>query len=177
MGYHSFLERHWIIFYCVILTVPFSFFKNISDFTFIAFISQTSLWLVVIIICIRCIYVHTPPPSSEILHTFPYDTFRFYSSLGGVSFLFVCHDLSFSVFNEFRNATRVRWRGLVLAAMILSEISFLGAGVSGFLMYYNEVEDNIVDNFPTSDVFAIILRILLTINIVVTSPYSLYMPR
>lgn len=44
-------------------------------------------------------------------------------------------------------------------------------------MFYDKVEDNILDNFPPTDILATVGRVLLALNILISVPYSVFMPR
>jgi len=51
------------------------------------------------------------------------------------------------------------------------------AGMSGYFMFYHQVNSNILDNFPYNDIIATIARILITLNILISVPYGCFMPR
>lgn len=92
-------------------------------------------------------------------------------AIGGVSFLYVCHDLSFSVFEDYKGVTRRRWTRVIYTAMLLSLIPWMITGVSGFFLYGEHTDANILDNFPVNDIPAIVARFALSLNVAISVPY------
>jgi len=53
-------------------------------------------------------------------------------------------------------------------------------GVSGYLLFYDQVQyndGNILENFPRTDLVATIARALLAVDVTITIPFTCFMPR
>lgn len=176
-GNSRWFQRQWVLLYAVLGAGPLAFFKNISDFTWNSFLCTLTLGGFSILLFIRCVVDRVPPPDPSYVNGVDFASLNLYSAIGGVSYLFVCHDLSFSVFGEFKGANRSRWRGVAASAMIFVELFFLFTAFSGYFLFYGDTQANVLDNFPNDDVLAITARILVTITIILCVPYNVYMPR
>ncbi len=99
-------------------------------------------------------------------------------ALGGLSFLYVCHDLSFSVFEDYKGVTRRRWSRVVGVTLALTVTCWALAGVSGFMLFGGDnLTGNVLDSFSTHDTIAIVARAALSLNIMASVPYYVFMPR
>lgn len=176
-GPSRWFDRQLVLLFSVLIAGPLAFFKNISDYTWNSFLSTVALGGFGIILFIRCLMDRNPPTEGAVLDTIQLNSLDLYSAIGGVSYLFVCHDLSFSVFNEFKGVNRKRWRGVAASAMIFVELFFLMTAFSGYFLFYEKTKDNVLDNFSDADSMAIVARILVTITVVIAVPYNVYMPR
>ena len=94
-----FFSRQMCILYSVVAFSPIAYFKSIKYFAFSSFITQFSMIAIVILIVLRGIarypgsYIEQPASGAfEIINK------NVLSTLGGYAFIFVCHDLSFSIF-------------------------------------------------------------------------------
>ncbi len=46
-----------------------------------------------------------------------------------------------------------------------------------YLLFYGDVQPNILDSFPQKDLVATIGRVILAVDITITIPFSCFMPR
>ncbi|PRP81903.1 hypothetical protein PROFUN_10611 [Planoprotostelium fungivorum] len=174
----SFARHNWILIYCSSLLLPMNFAQKISNLTFNSFVSMVSIVGVVIVVFISSLIDKswTNPLSQPILHNRT-DVFSFFSAFGGLSYSFVCHDISFNVFSSMKNNTTKRWRIVIVCVLVLTVLSFFLIGYGGFIQFRDDTGDDILENFNDADVIANVGRIFLCINILLSIPYSCFMPR
>jgi len=176
-GNQWWFTRRWTLVFCVLLFLPFSFFKNISNYRVNSFLAMLSIVLLSLVFLVYAIIAHSQYPIQEnsLIQHMP--NLSLLSSLGGLSYLFVCHDLSFNVFMSFKNASRARWALVTYWTMFLSFTVFLITGVTGYLMFYQNVHSNVLDNFSNDNIVAVFLRVIVIINILISVPYYCFMPK
>eukprot|EP00946_MAST-07B_sp_MAST-7B-sp1_P002867 g2867.t1 len=97
------------------------------------------------------------------------------SALGTIAFAFCCQQYSFFVFGTLHNPTRSRWCCVscisTLAALILS----LLMASAGYLEFgQNATLPNVLDNFPTDDTLANVIRTVLSITMLLTFPLDFF---
>jgi len=78
---------------------------------------------------------------------------------------------------QLENSTRQRWNKVIIGTLILALIAFIVMGYSGYFLFYNQVNANILNNYPSGDILANICRLLLCVNVAISVPYSCFMPR
>jgi sodium-coupled neutral amino acid transporter 11 len=117
---------------------------------------------------------HIPINPTALSFNFSFSSLQ---ALGGVSFVFVCHDLSFPVFEAYKGANRRKWRRVLFVTLLITTALFFMCGYAGYLMFFPNVNANILENFHPGSITANIARILVSLNIVISVPYSVFMPR
>lgn len=179
-GVHAiFSKRNLILIGCCIF-LPISFLKDIAKYTFTSFLSVSCIFIITLLVIFRLIDRHPgdyAPPSNDPYALVHYSVF---SALGGLAYIYVCHDLSFNVIGSLENPTPRRYRRVVFATMLGTVLSTGLIGISGYLLFYNQVANdngNILENFPRTDTVATIGRALLAFDVTLTIPFTCFMPR
>eukprot|EP01098_Paradermamoeba_levis_P001591 TRINITY_DN11867_c0_g1_i1.p1 TRINITY_DN11867_c0_g1~~TRINITY_DN11867_c0_g1_i1.p1 ORF type:complete len:455 (-),score=65.08 TRINITY_DN11867_c0_g1_i1:47-1411(-) len=174
-GESKWFSRHYVLIFACFLFLPIAFFRKISEYAFTSFLSVVLLLVLTLVLFIRVIFESTPPADKHTAFHWVGDDFL--PAIGGLSYLFVCHDMSFSVFESYHGSTRAKWNRVVLTNMLSTVIVFTILAYSGFFLFYTDCKANVLDNFDLHDVLANICRILLSINIMLSVPYSVFIPR
>eukprot|EP01112_Ceratiomyxa_fruticulosa_P016656 TRINITY_DN506_c0_g3_i1.p1 TRINITY_DN506_c0_g3~~TRINITY_DN506_c0_g3_i1.p1 ORF type:complete len:429 (+),score=53.62 TRINITY_DN506_c0_g3_i1:216-1502(+) len=176
-GEHLLLQRQWVLVWACIMFLPISFFRNIANYSITSLVSFTSIFLITGLIVFRLIDKTTgdyvPPPIDALQFIRP----SVFSALGGISYIYVCHDLSFSVIDSLSNPTPPRYYKIVHVTMSITVLLTVLIGVAGYLLFYTTLGPNILDSFPEDDLIGTICRLVLALDICVTIPFSLFMPR
>ncbi|PRP85605.1 hypothetical protein PROFUN_06394 [Planoprotostelium fungivorum] len=84
-GHTILTDRHYVLLVCCLVFLPLSFAQNISKFKINPFVSISSILGLVVVLFVQDLYRN---------HVNPTD---FIAAFGGLSYLFVCHELSFNV--------------------------------------------------------------------------------
>eukprot|EP01117_Protostelium_nocturnum_P018327 TRINITY_DN7646_c0_g1_i2.p1 TRINITY_DN7646_c0_g1~~TRINITY_DN7646_c0_g1_i2.p1 ORF type:complete len:301 (+),score=61.55 TRINITY_DN7646_c0_g1_i2:163-1065(+) len=174
-------NKYYVLLVCCAFFLPLSFAQNLSKYqinSFLATISVVGLGIVSTLqaTAFRSRYPEASKVPEDLMDnatTLP----KFLAAFGGLSYMFVCHDLSFNVFTSLKNPTRKRWGLVTVVVMLMTVGTFFLIGFSGFSIKWHDISDNFVKDFPAHDPLAITLRILLIVNIVISLPYLCFMPR
>lgn len=172
------IDRRWVIVIAVALFSPFTFFRNVTHFKFNSILSLLCLVSVVLIVLVMAFVegnalpfdpwynILIPPLSIDIM-----------GGIAGISFLFVCHDMSFSVYDEIHNPTRRRSSLVIQITMVFTVLCFSAIAYGGYFTFYGNVQANIVSNYSFRSIPAMAARFLIVIAISASVPYMCFMPR
>eukprot|EP00013_Stygamoeba_regulata_P005256 CAMPEP_0177630002 /NCGR_PEP_ID=MMETSP0447-20121125/976_1 /TAXON_ID=0 /ORGANISM="Stygamoeba regulata, Strain BSH-02190019" /LENGTH=306 /DNA_ID=CAMNT_0019131375 /DNA_START=336 /DNA_END=1256 /DNA_ORIENTATION=- len=169
------ISRNTLIVAACVVVLPIAFFKNLSKYAITSVICLSMLFTVVFVLfgffCANTFDKGLPDNAAT---GFGGDMFY---SLGGISYLYVCQDVSIEVAAELKKPTRNRWRVLCAVVCAMSCLSFLFIGIVGYLYVPNNVPANILDALPRKNFVANIARIIHCFTIALSVPYNIFMPR
>ncbi|KAL9644882.1 hypothetical protein ABK040_005362 [Willaertia magna] len=176
-GTNMWTGRNAVLIYLTFLLIPIATMKDLGSFAFTSFVAVGCVMLVACVVAYEFIFGKRYIPHSS--NAFAFIHPQILSALGTLSYIYVCHDLSFHVFTGLRRATRARYYTVVIITVTLTVITAATMGICGYLIFYdyNLREANILDLLPTNYSVAIIGRCLLTVSIGLSIPYSAFMPR
>jgi len=178
VGYDSpYFSREYTLIFSCLLFLPLTFTDNIAHYRFNSFISVLLAVSMSFILFFDCILNRSQFPMPENALDNQVNFLDFTAAFGGMSFVYVCHDVSFNVVVSMKNPTKRRWTGVVSFSMLLTVFCLTLIGYSGYFMFYQNSQANILDNFSFDDLLANIARIMLSINIVLSVPYTVFMPK
>jgi amino acid permease len=176
-GHTEVFDRQWVLCFSVLLFSPIAFYKGLGRFAWASAFSVWSLIFLSSLVIVRFAigdYVHLPsPPSDAYSFSRPY----WLTALGGISFLYTCQDMFFHVFHSLENPTPRRVAIVSSTVMFSMALLFTSVGLSGYFMFFDDVDDNILDNFSYKDVVTNVSRMLIVSNIVLSIPYNNFIPR
>ena len=81
------------------------------------------------------------------------------------------------MYGTLKNPTIKRWTVLSTKTSILSIIIFTLFGIFGYLLFGHKLDSNILNNFPTTNIFAVIARVIYCFNAALTYPVAFYVLR
>jgi sodium-coupled neutral amino acid transporter 11 len=176
-GKYFFTNRTMILIYITLLLLPVVFKKELGEFAFFSFLCISSVIGISILLFILAVEgtQYEPPPED----IFKFANSRAFSALGGLSFIFMCHDLSFNVFMGLKTPTPIRYFAVLLSSMLLVIMICTTMGLSGYLLFFrlNLKDGNVLNLLPRSTAIGIIARLLLTLDLALSIPYQTFMPR
>lgn len=90
------LSRDYILLYACAIFLPFCFLKHIANLAFLSFVTVACLLVLTGLVLAKAIIVR---PALTIANKsfFGPSALELFSAFGGLSFMFVCHDISFQV--------------------------------------------------------------------------------
>lgn len=153
--------------------------KRLGSFAFFSFIAVVSVFGVAGLVNYELFFgvpryiPHDPKEAFEFMHP------GFMNALGNLAYIFICHDMSFHVFDELRRATRIRYYIVVFVTVALTVAACSAMGIGGYLLFWdkNLKIANVLEMFPKGATVAIVGRLLLTLSLVFSIPYSAFLPR
>ncbi|KAG2373997.1 hypothetical protein C9374_011662 [Naegleria lovaniensis] len=174
-----FISRRAILTYLVVLILPIAMQKRLGSFAFFSFIAVASVFGVAALVNYELFFgvpryvPHDPKEAFAFVHP------QFMNALGNLAYIYICHDMSFHVFDELRRATRLRYYIVVLVTVALTVAACSAMGIGGYLLFWdkNLRIANVLEMFPKGATVAIIGRILLTTSLIFSIPYSAFLPR
>jgi sodium-coupled neutral amino acid transporter 11 len=170
-------SRTAVLIYVTLILSPFAFMRTLSSFAIISFLSVAGVLSIALIVFYKALIGNSfnPPLPSDwkIIHP------QALSALGGLSYLFVCHDLSFNVFDDLRHSTKKRYYTVVIISMLLTALTTGTVGICGYLLFFdlNLKDANVLRLLPQHDLLANFGRIIFSFNIALSIPYCVFMPR
>ena len=179
-GYHPLFDRATVIIIVSILIGPLAYFKNLRRFAFASLVAVILLLFIYFAIIVRCamsyenLYWSRPNIPAGGLG---FSQGGFWSAIGGISYIFTCSDMAIHILRSLDNPTPLRWSYVALFGIFTSMVLGCGYGVACSLLFFGDTSGNVLDNFSRSDVFAIVLRFLLIMQILPSFPFNCFMPR
>lgn len=172
-------SRTAVLIYLTLLMIPFALRKQLTSYAFTSFLSVSSVFVIGAWLAYEAVSGNkrfVPPPSDAL--NFVRGS-QFFSALGALAFIYVCHDICFHIFEGLKRPTRLRFFVVALCVVLLTIVTIITVGTSGFLLFYDRClnDANVLNLFPLNDPWAIAARVLLSCNILLSIPYALFMPR
>ena len=118
--------------------------------------------------------------ASSLVSHFPLSTRAFFSAFGSISFVFVCHDASFAVFQSLAQPTQRNWTRVVHAAVSTALLPMTILALCGYYAFVDApggVQGNVLNNFPPGDHLVNVARVALGSSMILTYPLNLFMCR
>ncbi|GAA5994259.1 Avt2p [Rhodotorula paludigena] len=101
----------------------------------------------------------------------------FFEAIGVISFAFVCHHNSLLIYGSLRTPTLDRFARITHVSTTLSVIACLCMSTSGFLVFTNRTQGNILNNFAEDDTLINIARACFGANMFATLPLEAFVCR
>ncbi|KAL0481116.1 hypothetical protein AKO1_012889 [Acrasis kona] len=158
------ISRTAVLIYLTILFAPFAFMRELSSIALVLLLQAIT----------HCPF--NPPQGDSFALIRPLSAL---SSLGGISYTFVCHDLSFNVFDNLKKSTRAKYYGIVVISVLMSAATVTVTGICGYFLFFrlNLRQTNLVLLLPRKSVMGVIARICLLTSVSLSIPYGAFMPR
>lgn len=183
-GMHPLFTKTYLLLLGCIIFLPISNIKDLAKFSFVSFVCVSCIFVISGLIFFRVVFKASGDydnpgqgADSDDKSPFAFAHYSLFSALGGLAYIFVCHDLSFNVILSLKQQTSSRYRKVIGATMIGTVATCLIIGVSGYLLFFQQVDANILQNFPQKDIVATVGRCFLAVGVTFAVPFSCFMPR
>lgn len=148
---------------------PLAYFTKLDKLKYTSFIGVSSILLVIAAAVFR--YTETSETSTDIIYFAPI-SLGWLTGLGKFIFSFTCHQNIFAVNAELEDNSVGRMKKLILTVSLSSFSLYISFGLTNYLLYGNDVTDNVLNNYP-QDLLATIVRGLYVIVMGVSYPLQL----
>ncbi|KAF0984825.1 hypothetical protein FDP41_000724 [Naegleria fowleri] len=178
IGYESiFTSRYAILIYVTIILLPIASMKQMSSFKYASMISVSSMIIIAFLIMYECALGRRTVMYSDTAFNFVRP--QYLSAMGSLSFVFVCHDISFEIIGSLKDNTKKRYMMVVFFMLCLAVTTLFLMGISSYLIFFdtNLRDANVLDLFPKKLTMAIVARILVCVSLGLSICYSAFMPR
>lgn len=166
-----------IVLFCVCVSYPLSLYRDISKLA-----RASALALVSMIIIITTVIVEGPLVAPEWKGTQRPAaisiSLRTFQSVGIISFAFVCHHNSLLIYGSLKKPTLDRFARVTHLSTGVSSIACAIMALSGYLVFTDRTQGNILNNFPPSgNIMVTVARLAFGFNMMTTSPLEAFVCR
>ncbi|GAA5919445.1 hypothetical protein JCM1841_002397 [Sporobolomyces salmonicolor] len=177
-GFVSFLISRPVV--TILLTVgisyPLSLYRDIEKLSHASALALISMVVIVVSVAIR------GPGVEDTLKGDPTQRWTvlesgFFEAIGVISFAFVCHHNSLLIYGSLRTPTLDRFAQVTHVSTILSVVACLCMSTSGFLVFTDRTQGNILNNFAEDDTLINIARACFGANMFATLPLEAFVCR
>ncbi|KAI0268713.1 amino acid transporter [Gloeopeniophorella convolvens] len=170
-------DRQFVIALCTIgVSYPLSLYRNIHKLSI-----ASGLALVGMIIIVTSV-IFEGPLVSPLLKGDPSKRFSIvepgiFQAIGVISFAFVCHHNSLLIYGSLRTPTLDRFATVTHVSTAMSLVACSTMAVSGYLVFTDKTQGNILNNFSANDTLINIARFCFGLNMFTTLPLELFVCR
>ncbi|GAA5821852.1 hypothetical protein JCM10212_007043 [Sporobolomyces blumeae] len=177
-GFVSFLISRQMV--TIILTVgisyPLSLYRDIEKLSHASALALVSMVVIVVSVAVR------GPGVADSLKGDPGTRWTvlengFFEAIGVISFAFVCHHNSLLIYGSLRTPTLDRFAQVTHVSTILSVVACLCMSISGFLVFTDRTQGNILNNFAEDDWLINVARACFGCNMFATLPLEAFVCR
>ncbi|KAI8071322.1 transmembrane amino acid transporter protein-domain-containing protein [Gongronella butleri] len=165
-----------IAFFVLFVSYPLSLYRDISKLA-----KTSALALAAIVFITISVAVEGPKTALE-LRGDPSIRFNFsnnevFQAIAVISFAFVCHHNSFLIFGSLKQPSLNRFAQVTHWSMTIALLTCMILGLSGYLVFTDKTAGNILNNFPSDNVFINIARLAFGLNMFTTIPLETFVCR
>ncbi|XP_062854460.1 sodium-coupled neutral amino acid transporter 3 [Trichomycterus rosablanca] len=91
-----------------------------------------------------------------------------------LAFAFVCHPEVLPIYTELRKATKKRMQNVANISILAMFIMYLLTAIFGYLTFYGEVKDDLLESYPTKDTLMLCVRLAVLVAVTLTVPVVLF---
>ncbi|KAF7321305.1 Aa-trans domain-containing protein [Mycena kentingensis (nom. inval.)] len=167
-------DRKFVIALCTIcVSYPLSLYRDIHKLS-----RASGLALVGMLIIVTSVMIESPQTSPD-LKGDPSKRFSFiepgiFQAIGVISFAFVCHHNSLLIYGSLRTPTLDRFAFVTHISTLLSLVACTTLAVSGYVVFTDKTQGNILNNFARSDTLINVARFCFGLNMFTTLPLELF---
>ncbi|CAO3598246.1 unnamed protein product [Absidia cylindrospora] len=165
-----------IAFFTLFVSYPLSLYRDISKLA-----KTSALALVAIVFITVSVAVEGPKVPSELRgspeHRFDFMRDEVFQGIAVISFAFVCHHNSFLIFGSLKQPSLNRFASVTHWSMGIAFLTCIILGLSGYLVFTDNTAGDILNNFPSDNVFINIARLAFGLNMFTTIPLETFVCR
>ncbi|RKP10321.1 AAAP amino acid permease, partial [Thamnocephalis sphaerospora] len=171
------VSRRFIITVCTVcITFPLSLYRDIAKLA-----KASAFALVALVVIILAVMVEAPRTLPESRGDqsirFAFIQPEIFRSVGVICFAFVCHHNTFVILKALKSPSLNRFGVVTHSSMVVSLISCLAMAISGYIVFTDKTDGNVLNNFPTNNLFINIARLCFGMNMFTTFPLEHFVVR
>eukprot|EP00026_Physarum_polycephalum_P009014 Phypoly_transcript_09123.p1 GENE.Phypoly_transcript_09123~~Phypoly_transcript_09123.p1 ORF type:complete len:439 (+),score=23.51 Phypoly_transcript_09123:122-1438(+) len=178
---HLLFRREFVLAFATALLLPIAFMKDIARFVVACSTTICFFLCAVGLLLYESISMNISDRfvgfQKNLSFTEPYSL----HVLGGVCYVFVCHDMAFSIAATLLRPTRKRWTIVVRSCILANLVICLAVGILSYVLFVDDTQPFIpvpsTDNFPSTSNLVNFARLFLIVMIISLVPYTCYLPR
>ncbi|KAI0277633.1 transmembrane amino acid transporter protein-domain-containing protein [Russula aff. rugulosa BPL654] len=172
-----FTDRRFIIIFTTIgVSYPLSLYRDIHKLSIASSFALCGMLIIVFSVMFEGRLV------SPLLKGDPSKRFSFiepgiFQAIGVISFAFVCHHNSLLIYGSLRTPTLDRFATVTHVSTIASFVACSVMAISGYIVFTDRTQGNILNNFSPNDTLINIARFSFGLNMFTTLPLELFVCR
>ncbi|GAA5927431.1 Avt2p [Sporobolomyces koalae] len=177
-GFIKFLVSRQVVTFLLTVGIsyPLSLYRDIEKLSHASALALVSMVVIVISVAVR------GPGVADSLKGDPNMRWTvleagFFEAIGVISFAFVCHHNSLLIYGSLRTPTLDRFAQVTHVSTILSVVACLCMSTSGFLVFTDRTQGNILNNFAEDDWLINVARACFGCNMFATLPLEAFVCR
>ncbi|ORY28481.1 transmembrane amino acid transporter protein-domain-containing protein [Naematelia encephala] len=171
------VDRRVVIILCTIaVSFPLSLHRDIVKLSKSSGFALVSMMIIVTSVVLRGVAVD-PSLRGSPLEALSLIRPGVFEAIGVISFAFVCHHNTMFIYQSIETPTLDRFNAVTHASTGMSLLCCLLMAVTGFLVFTDKTQGNILNNFPPDDLVINIARFCFGANMSTTIPLENYVCR
>ncbi|KIK67413.1 hypothetical protein GYMLUDRAFT_870306 [Collybiopsis luxurians FD-317 M1] len=170
-------NRQFVIFLCTTcVSYPLSLYRDIHKLSRASGLALVSMLIIVVSVIVEGPHVPAKmkgDPSSRFSFVNP----GIFQAIGVISFAFVCHHNSLLIYGSLKTPTLDRFAQVTHVSTLISLVACCTLAVSGYLVFTDETQGNILNNFPSNNTLINVARFCFGLNMFTTLPLELFVCR
>lgn len=178
-GEHFLFHRQFVLLYAFCVILPVTFLRDISSYTWTSAV-YVVCFLVTVAMCWFLAIQYNVTNHFKGFHKLTAISFPgLISATGSISYVFVCHDMSFSIAASMYKPTPTKWLIVCRACMLCNIFLTLGLGLFAYTQFLDDTEAFIPANYIGREggAYIIIARLAIIVMVLSGIPYSCFLPR
>ncbi|CAD6568517.1 MAG: hypothetical protein TREMPRED_004603, partial [Tremellales sp. Tagirdzhanova-0007] len=181
LAQHAFLrllvDRRIVIVLCNVgISFPLSLHRDIVKLSKSSSFALVSMFVIVTSVVLRGVAVE-PALRGSSLHVFSFIRPGVFEAIGVISFAFVCHHNTMFIYQSIETPTLDRFNAVTHASTGMSLVCCLLMAVTGYVVFTDKTQGNILNNFGPDDLLINIARFCFGANMSTTIPLENYVCR
>ncbi|KAK1925556.1 amino acid transporter [Papiliotrema laurentii] len=171
------VDRHFIIVLVTIfISFPLSLHRDIAKLSKSSSFALVSMMIIVTAVVLRGVAVDSSLKGSS-THIFSFIRPGVFEAIGVISFAFVCHHNTMFIYQSIEMPTLDRFNAVTHVSTSMSLICCLLMAVTGYVVFTDKTQGNILNNFSPDDLLINIARFCFGANMSTTIPLENYVCR
>ncbi|GAA5839324.1 hypothetical protein JCM3766R1_004800 [Sporobolomyces carnicolor] len=177
-GFVKFLASRQVVTFLLTVGIsyPLSLYRDIEKLSHASALALVSMVVIVVSVAVRGPGVADSLKGDSDMRWTVLES-GFFEAIGVISFAFVCHHNSLLIYGSLRTPTLDRFAKVTHVSTLLSVIACLCMSTSGFLVFTDRTQGNILNNFAEDDWLINVARACFGCNMFATLPLEAFVCR
>ncbi|KAF2672700.1 putative amino acid transporter [Microthyrium microscopicum] len=168
-------RRAVIALFILCLSYPLSLYKDIAKLAKASTLALISMGIIIFTVLTQGFTV--PSESRGAIRGSIFINSGIFQAIGVISFAFVCHHNSLLIYGSLKKPTLDRFATVTHYSTGISMIACLLLALAGFLTFGDKTQGNVLNNFPSDNIFVNIARLCFGLNMLTTLPLECFVCR
>ncbi|CAG9956221.1 unnamed protein product [Clonostachys rosea f. rosea IK726] len=162
--------------FCMGISFPLTLYRDISKLAKASTLALIGMLTIVVTVLVQGILT---PSSERGKFTLPDLTINggIFQAIGVISFAFVCHHNSLLIYGSLKTPTIDRFSRVTHYSVGISTLMCLVLALSGFLVFGDKTQGNVLNNFPSDNTMVNVARLCFGLNMLTTLPLEAFVCR